>query len=319
MAGLIAGNVLQRQGINVTLLDKGRGIGGRLATRRIVHPLYGEGVFDYGMQLFAVSDPSFQLWVNEWLQQGVIDRWFDTATGIPGYRGTKSSRRIAQYLAQDLDVRTQTCAVEITWESSAWKVQAENGDRFQSDNLLITAPIPQTLALLDNSAIDLPAELRHRLEAVAYQPCLTLLALLDKPSAIPPPGGMRLDDPVLAWIACNQQKGTSPQAAAITLQATPEFSHTHWEIDKDAIAETLIDRASAWLGANVVEFQVHRWLYSQPQTCYGEVFLALQQPGLLAISGDAFCTKPTANISLQLERAALSGLAAANYILSSQH
>ncbi len=315
MAGLIGGTVLQRQGIDVTVLDKGRGIGGRLATRRIVHPIYGEGVFDYGMQLFAVSDPSFQQWVDEWLQQGVIDRWFDAATGTPGYRGTKSSRSIAQHLAKDLDVWTQTTALELTWESSAWLVRAENGDRFQGDNLLITAPVPQTLALLDNSAIDLPLEIRHRLESVFYQPCLTLLALLDKPSAIPAPGGLRLDDPVLAWLACNQQKGTSPQAAAVTIQATPEFSHTHWEMDKAAISDILIDRASQWLGANVVEFQVHRWLYSQPQTCYGDVFLALQQPGIFAIAGDAFSATNVADPSLQLERAARSGIAAANYLL----
>ncbi len=318
IAGLVAGTVLRRNGIDVTILDKGRGIGGRLATRRIVHPLYGEAVFDYGMQVFMASDPRFQLWVDEWLQQGIIDRWLDlpSAARQLSYRGTKSSRSIAQHLAKNLDVRTQTCVVELTWESSAWTVRAENGDRFQGDSLLITAPIPQTLALLDNSAIDLPSALRHRLEAVVYQPCLTLLALLAKPSAVPAPGGLRLDDPVLAWIACNQKKGTSPQAAAVTLQATPEFSQTHWEMDKTEIAARLIDRAAPWLGANVVEFQVHRWLYSQPQTCFGQTFVAIQEPGMLVLAGDAFSPNQPEDPALDLERAAVSGLAAANYLVS---
>ena len=35
ISGLVAGTLLQSQGIKVTILDQGRGIGGRLATRRI--------------------------------------------------------------------------------------------------------------------------------------------------------------------------------------------------------------------------------------------------------------------------------------------
>ncbi len=319
MSGLIAGKVLQRNGIDVTILDKGRGIGGRLATRRIVHPLYGEGVFDYGMQAFSVSDPRFQLWVDEWLERGIIDRWeIANPAGTTCYRGKQSSRSIAQHLAQDLDVRTQTCAVEVIEEALGWTVRSDNDDLFWGDNLLITAPIPQILALLDRSEIDLPAALRNRLAGVVYQPCLTVLALLDKPSNIPPPGGLQLADPSLAWIACNQQQGTSPQAAAVTIQATPAFSQTHWDMDLDAIAKILLDRAAPWLDAHVVEFQVHRWLYSQPQTCYGASFVSLHTPGMLVLAGDAFATTHPTDISLHLERAALSGLAAADRIAMSQ-
>ena len=60
ISGLIAATVLRRTGINATILDKGRGVGGRLATRRISHPSYGEGTFDYGAQYFTVSNSIFQ-------------------------------------------------------------------------------------------------------------------------------------------------------------------------------------------------------------------------------------------------------------------
>lgn len=318
ICGLIAGTVLQRHGIHVTIVDKGRGIGGRLATRRISHPLYGEGVCDYGAQFFTVSDPRFQLWVDEWLQQGVIGEWSRqfTDTEQPAYRGLKSNRSIAQHLAKDLTVHTQTLAVELAWEAASWRVRTENGTEFHGDTAIVTAPIPQTLTLLDRSAINLSSELRHRLEAMIYQPCIAVLALLDRPSSIPEPGGLRLKDPSLAWIACNQKKGISPQATAITLHATPEFSQTHWELDHSEIATKLLDLAAPWLGATVVEYQVQRWLYSQPQTCYGASFIALPQPGLLAIAGDAFASTYPPEPSLHLETAVLSGLAAANYLLN---
>ena len=46
MAGLTAARILHARGWAVILLDKGRGVGGRMATRRI-----GEDVFDHGTQI----------------------------------------------------------------------------------------------------------------------------------------------------------------------------------------------------------------------------------------------------------------------------
>ncbi len=51
VSGLIAARTLQASGVRVKVLDKGRGVGGRLATRRS-----GVGVFDHGAQFFTVCD-----------------------------------------------------------------------------------------------------------------------------------------------------------------------------------------------------------------------------------------------------------------------
>ena len=64
ITGLITATILQETGIKVTVLDKGRGIGGRLATRRICHESI-EGVFDYGTQYFCVKDAKFQPWIDD--------------------------------------------------------------------------------------------------------------------------------------------------------------------------------------------------------------------------------------------------------------
>ena len=318
ISGLVAGTVLQQSGIPVTILDKGRGIGGRLATRRIHHPIYGEGVFDYGAQFFTVSDPKFQCWVDQWRQHGLVSEWSSQfrQTGDPCYRGIDSNRSIARHLAKDLNVHTQTRVTEVSWNAPHWMVKTEKGSHFQADTLLITAPIPQTLALLNDSAIVLPPTIKHQLENVIYQRCVAVLALLRKPSLIPEPGGLRLTDSPLAWIACNQKKGISPQGAAVTLLTTPEFSQIHWETDNFAIAEKLLKTASPWLGSTVIEYQVHRWRYSQPKTVYGEPYLAVHKPGPLVMAGDAFSFRRTDEPSVNLERAALSGLAAAHYIKS---
>ncbi|MFQ4145479.1 NAD(P)/FAD-dependent oxidoreductase [Chlorogloeopsis sp. ULAP02] len=316
ISGLIAATVLQRHNIRVTVVDKGRGIGGRMATRRIRHPEYGEGVFDYGAQYFTVTDSKFQYWVNSWIQEGIVQEWTrgysrhnqHSSNSEVCYRGVNSNRSIAQHLAQNLNVHTNTKVVSFEWQSDRWQVKTENNENFSADVLLLTPPIPQTLELLNRSQIELAPQSRHRLEQVVYHRCIAVLALLAQPSLIPNPGGMKLDGEPLSWIACNYKKGISPQGNAVTLHASPKFSTTNWEMDNLAIANQLLEAASEWLGSQVIEFQVHRWRFSQPQTVYGEPLFALTKPGLLVISGDGF-------VQPNIEGAVLSGLAAADHIL----
>ena len=66
ISGLLAAGALQGEGWNVTVLDKGRGVGGRMATRRV-----GGGTFDHGAQFFTVRGERFAGLVEDWLEAGV--------------------------------------------------------------------------------------------------------------------------------------------------------------------------------------------------------------------------------------------------------
>lgn len=290
ISGLIAANILQKQRKKVTIIDKGRGIGGRLATRRIHHSDRITGVFDYGMQFFTVKDPLFQKWVDQWLLEGVITEWSNPLSDAqtPCYRGKNSNRSIGQYLAKDLEVHLQTRAMAIASDDGRWTVTTETGQSFVGDSLIMTPPVPQSLAILQNSSIPLPASITSRLEGVSYHSCTTILALLEQISLIPEPGWLTPSDSPVAAIACNHKKGISPQGFAVTINSTPEFSDANWNTDETVIAEKLFNAASHWLGSTVIDYQVHRWRYSYPKTVYGEEFLALENPNLLILAGDAF-------------------------------
>ena len=318
MAGLMAATVLKRHGLDVTVLDKGRGIGGRLATRRLTYSEEIEGVFDYGAQYFTVSDREFQGWVDEWLAEGVITEWSQgfveesgsfKSSNNPCYRGSKSNRSLAQYLAQSLTVHTNTHVTRLSWQDDHWQVQTQTGEFFQGDRLILTPPVPQSLTLLDNSGIALNPEIRQKLEQVIYYPCITMLALLEKPSQIPAPGGLWGSGHPLGWIACNYQKGISTNKGyAVTLQAGPEFSQNYWDQDNAEIAQKLLKAADSWLGSKVLDYQIHRWRYSQVAISYGEPCLVLAEPGPLILAGDGF-------LAPKIEGAVLSGLAAARSLL----
>ena len=59
MAGVTCARALSTAGQEVRLLDKGRGIGGRMATRRITTG-WGELHFDHGAQYFTARNSSFE-------------------------------------------------------------------------------------------------------------------------------------------------------------------------------------------------------------------------------------------------------------------
>jgi renalase len=316
ITGLITATILQRRGIDVTILDKGKGIGGRLATKHINHEPAIEGVFDYGAQYFSVSDPKFQVWVNDWLKQGIIKEWcqgfpkeyssaYAKSDGKPRYCGVQGTRAIAEHLAQGLNIHTNTKVVDISYDSQ-WLVKTEDAQEYLGEMLLLTLPVPQSLDLLDASLMVLPLDVRFALENVSYHRCIAILALLEKPSNIPAPGGIALENNYLAWLGDNHQKGISPDGYAVTLHASTSFSDDYWESDDDEIAYKLLSAAADYLDSPVIKYQVHRWRYSLPKTLHAEPYLDVSEIPLL-FAGDAF-------VAPNLEGAVLSGIAVGELI-----
>lgn len=170
--------------------------------------------------------------------------------------------------------------------------------------------MPQTLALLDAGGCALPAAVQAALAAVTYDPCLAVLALLDGPSRLPPPGAReaRALDPRLLWIADNHQKGVSPAAFTLTLHATPECTRRLWDAANDAIVRELLTAAGDWVGAAVVAAQVHRWRYARPTALHSAPRLGREVCPPLAFAGDAFG-------GARVEGAYLAGRIAAEAVL----
>ncbi len=317
VSGLIAAGELAAAGWNVVVLDKGRGVGGRMATRRL-----GDGTFDHGAQFFTARSERFEGLVERWRRAGVVEVWtrgFADAEGKladdghPRYRGTRGMTSVPKHLSSGLDVRTDERVDRVALEGEAWEVHTASGTSIVGDAVLVTAPVPQSLALFDQGH-GLPEVARRRLEMISYSPCFALLALLEGPTGVPEPGGVQVKGEPLDWIADNQRKGIS-QAPGITIHAGPEWSAEHFDADEAWISSTLLGFASEQLGAdlspNLAESSLARWRYSwvtqgDPERC----FVAVYSPPLV-FAGDAFGAP-------KVEGATLSGLAAADSLLGRQ-
>jgi predicted NAD/FAD-dependent oxidoreductase len=318
IAGLLAARELTEAGWSVTVLDKGWGVGGRMATRRV-----GNGTFDHGAQFFTVRGERFGELVEGWIRAGIVEEWsrgFVSADGEraedghPRYRCSGGMTGICKHLARDLDVRTGERVVEMNSGSggSSWEVVCESGARTSARALLITAPAPQALELALSGNVELSEEAREQLANVSYDPCVALMALLSEgPGVVPEPGGVQIKGEPLDWISDNRRKGIS-DAPALTIHGGPQWSREHYDTSDGALTDALLGFTSERLGTELVgrvmETSVARWRYSWVTEPHPEPYLAASTDPPLLFAGDGFGKQ-------KVEGAALSGLAAADRLL----
>jgi renalase len=304
LAGLTAARQLVDRGADVVVLDKGRSPGGRMATRRM-----GDGArLDHGAQFFTVRSDTFAAMVEGWpvhVWHHGPDHAVDIADhpstrtpggdGHPRYVGNRGMNAITRHLADGLDVRTGVHVTGIDRSDDGWAVTALDAS-LAASSVLLTAPVPQSLALLPDHV-----EVPEAVSGLGYDPCVGLLALLDGP---PPSKAVQFERGVVHHLADNATKGIAP-VPAITVHARGDWSAAHFDDDDDAIAAELSALIAPWIGATILQQQVKRWRYAQPTAPHADRAVLLAEG--LAMAGDAFGES-------RVEGATLSGLAAADLL-----
>lgn len=307
LSGLSLATVLLEQGQEVTILDKSRGIGGRMATRRTLDG----GRIDHGAQYFSAKSPAFKAFLTKMEEEKVVSEWALAQRKHLRFIGRNGMKSIAQKMAEKMVVHTTEKVLRIEEKV----VISQSNHRFSFDELILTIPIPQALELLADSQIQLTEDEKKALEQVEYDSCLAVLAILKEPTCIPT-GGMMFEDSPVAWLADNFQKGISSEPT-LTLHASAAFSQVHLEAtDLEVLGKQLLETVSTWIEPrNVVSFQVHRWRYSLVRQRCPKPFLSLAN-GFIHLAGDAF-----GNENSNVEGAFLSGYELGNHLcdLSARH
>jgi predicted NAD/FAD-dependent oxidoreductase len=296
ISGLLLARELKARGEDVVVLEKSRGLGGRLATKRVE-----AAVFDSGAQYFTAKSECFAAIVAEWAARGVVAPW----PGGSAHRwiARPSMNALGKFLAEGLDVRRESKVVMVQRAAGGWEVMIENQPALRVGRLALTAPLPQALALLQAGGVDLPATLAGELAALTYRPCLALLLTLEGPSAVPAEGVALSAGPV-RWIADNTKKGISPgAAAAVTVHLSPAYSAEHYAKTEAELAALVVPGIAGFLGSPVRQVTLQRWKYSEPAAAHAEPCVWRPELGL-GLAGDALGGP-------RVEGAALSGLALA--------
>lgn len=309
ISGLAAVTELAKAGCRTIVLEKSRGIGGRMATRRL-----GAAVCDHGAQFFTVRTREFGATVAEAQAAGAVRTWCDgfsrqadaaaaiepAGDGHARWCGTRGMsdlpKRLAAALPGDLiEIRSgvRAAAVGIVDGGLTVTLETKEGEAprvFGCRGLVLSCPVPQSLELfaagaafgaLDNAAVE-------TLRAVDYDPCFALMLVLDRPSQVPPPGGIQLASGPLVWVGDNLQKGIST-VPALTIHASGDFSRERFEADPAKVTAELEALAATWIGgATVLERSLQRWKFAQPRVILPTPFVSPSTAPPIGCCGDAF-------------------------------
>lgn len=163
IAGLAAARELADAGHDVSVFEKSRGVGGRIATRRA-----DGAVFDHGSRVVAAPAGS--------ALRLLIDRLdpADRVDLMEGVAFTSGATRLAKLMAEGLAVHLGVRLAALRAASGGLELGDEQGNTHGiAQAVVVTAPAPQAADLLDRSPEAGPRV--ASLRAVAYSPAVMIL------------------------------------------------------------------------------------------------------------------------------------------------
>ena len=287
MAGLSALNQLASQGHKVTVFDKSRGSGGRMATKKV-----GTASWDMGAQFFRAHTEAFQQQLEQWQQDGIISEWQANIWQIANDQASPSPDTVKRYVATPrmtgLSRYMLRCASAFETESrivrllkrpAGWHLFSDDNREFGPfDKLIVAIPPEQANALL-KTADDL-ASLRDATH-VDMNPCWTLLLSFNQPLATDIDAAFVKDGPI-GWISRNNSKPGRDAGESWVIQANHHWSKDHCNGERHGLMETL--QNAFWQALQLppqphAEIWLHRWLFSIPNV--------VEQPGTVVSNDDS--------------------------------
>lgn len=297
ISGLACARTLTDGGVDVTLLDRGRRLGGRMAVRTVD----GRAV-DTGASYFTVSDDRFAAVVTHWQVRGLAREWTDTFDVYDdGQRGDpkKGSMRWAspgglRSLVEDLaaGLGTQQGLAKALTRDTHTGVLSVDGR--PASTVVLAMPDPQARFLLDPS-------FESRAELVDdYVPTLALLAGWEHRSwRTGFEGAFVNGDPHLTWVADDGAR-RGDGAPVLVAHATETLAKQY--LADPGLAEPVMRQALTELfGIRDTPnwSTVQRWSLAHPAGTRERAF-HLGDDGI-GLCGDSWSSKP------RVEAAWLSG------------
>ena len=287
IAGVACARTLADAGLPVVVLDRGRRIGGRMATRRL-----GDRPVDLGASYFTVSDDRFAAVAERWRDRGLARPWTEsfhvlaagedpvvksgpTRWGTPG-----GLRTLVEDLATGLDVRHQTVG-RVAPSGSRLLV-----DGAHASSVVLAMPDAQAVRLLPDDAPE-----RDDLDR-ASDPVLALAATYaDRAWAgtVDPlfDGAFVNGDDVLDFVADDGRR-RGDGAPVLVAHSTSEFAAQHLEAPEGA-RPALVEALGRVLSLEQPprSTHVHRWSLAKPADHLREAPFLLSER-LIGACGDGW-------------------------------
>jgi renalase len=311
LSGLVAANRLAQAGHEVTVFEKSRGFGGRMATR------YKSGdrsvKFDHGTSYLSASGAGFKSFLEQHASSGLLKKWTNkfmyedtdtvtevsaTAGGDDLYIAMNGMNTLGKLLQRPVDVRTETRVGGVTYfgknrgKKKAWMVNLDSQDVFEADAVVIAVPSTQAYGIIQTAADELSIrEIIRSIDEVSYDPDLSFMFSFGK-QEIPEWEALKMVDPVVSLIINESSKRNFGGDLNIVVHTTPEFAIKYQNENRDMALHEVLKVLTSELGAyaaNPIWHDVHFWRYARARKSLNIPFFECSDPDQpLAIIGDYF-------------------------------
>ena len=299
---------------DVTLFEKSRGVGGRMATRR-AEPYS----FDHGAQFFTAKTPAFQEFLAPLEAVGIIQHWgarfaeIDNGKIIsqrvwddqlPHYVGTPAMNAVGKYLSDGLKsvLGTRIARIEHTDKWCLWDHHGQNVGEF--DWVISTVPAGQSMDILPPSVSFYP-----EIETIKMNACFSLMLGFEEalPLAFDAAHVAGAD---ISWISVNSSKPGRSNDFSLLVHSTNLWANEHLHDARETVLAYLCQQTSETIGYDVSDAAhqaVHGWHFANLEKQVGPTFY-LDANAQIAACGD-WC------IQGRVEAAFASGQSLATEIL----
>ena len=312
MAGIAAAQELSKIA-TVTVFEKSRGFGGRMATRK--HEAWQ---FDHGAQFFTARSNAFQNFLSAYIDSGLVKEWqpkvltldptskpFKREWFEPHFVAVPGMNALAKEMASELDVRLNVEVADLEQSESHWILRDKEGEELGAfDWVISSAPAPQSLALLPEAFVG-----REQIESVVLSPCFALMLGFNNPLNLNFDAAVVRNSPI-AWIAVDSAKPAHEAKFSLLIHSDNQWATENLDCSQEEIGNELLTALSDLLDEKFVEpkhINLHRWRYARAEESLKRDSL-IDSTLHLACCGD-WC------MGNRVEDAYLSGLSVAREVL----
>lgn len=282
LSGLHIAREIKEIGLGeVLILEKSRGVGGRMATRRTLNTK-----FDHGAQFYRVKADITKIH-QFWSQKGVSHQWFVSIKGNH-WCAPLGMTALAKSLAEGVDVSLEKQVSSIQYENKLWKIISDKNEIWFCKKLIITSPLPQSLKLLEDVISNQLADqdVVNDIKKINYTKAVIGLITLEDDIETDVSGYEEFQSGNFFSITNQKTKGVS-ETPAFVVTMSPAFSEEVFDQSDDLTLEKILKEFQGkYPGAKIISSELKKWRYCQPTSQYKKYFSEIALNVFLI--GDAF-------------------------------
>ncbi|MDX1586017.1 MAG: FAD-dependent oxidoreductase [Balneolaceae bacterium] len=308
LSGLVAGKKLAEAGHDVTVIEKSRKLGGKMATLK-----KEAQIFDYGTSSVISSRKTFHGFIKLLKEKGLLKEWSRDFAFFDGTQlhevnphrpqnsyhvSPEGINAIPQFLSRWVDLKSEEKAGGLTYiganrsKKRAWMINLTDISVFECDAVIIATPAPEAYGILQTAQDITPTRriIRH-IDEVRYDSCISLMASYNKEYQ-PEWKGIECEDPTLSWVGNESSKLENPSHTSLVIRSSDEFARKHRDSSREEVRELLLERASEITSPWVINPEwtdMHVWKYFNARNPINDYFMELEmEEAPLALVGDYF-------------------------------